>query len=235
MSNVEQGTLFPDQVRRKDFHRTGCRHIWSRFAAQAVGPITKGCEIFGICKGQFSLVELIEHCLDATGPAWVVVSTWTAGNADIEHFGSLVEDARIVKCFWIVDFSFISRQAAYAVQIYERFGTECITTTSNHAKFVLIGNKDWKLAIRTSMNLNKNSRAETYEISDSPALYDFLWDWSKGCFKHGHSFENCAQAPDAACRTIDVIGGQTEVPPIEPTYGGGRNIRYGELKNKVFG
>lgn len=207
-----------EQVSRKDLHRKNCRHIWARYAAQAVGPIEKGCEIFGICKGQFSLIELVEHCLDATGPAAVVVSTWTAGGADIEHFGSLLANEKIAKCFWVVDFSFISRQPEYAEALYDKFGKDSIRTTSNHAKFVLIGNADWKLVIRTSMNLNRNSRAETYEISDCPKLYQFVLEFAQSCFEHGFDMDTCAEHPDAACRTIDKIGGQTEVVAREPVY-----------------
>ena len=110
------------QVTREGVHRTGCRTIWSRFAADAIGPITRGCEIFGICKGQFSLVELIEQCLDATGPANVVCSTWTAGAADILHFGALMDDERIRGCWWLVDFSFAARQPEYCDMLIERFG-----------------------------------------------------------------------------------------------------------------
>jgi len=52
-------------------------------AAAALGRITPGCEIYALTKGAFSLVDVLVHCLDATGPADVVVSTWTAAGADI--------------------------------------------------------------------------------------------------------------------------------------------------------
>lgn len=47
-------------------------------------------------------------------------------------------------------------------------------STRSHAKFVTLRNDDWNLAIRTSMNLNENERLELLEISDDPALADFL-------------------------------------------------------------
>ncbi len=51
--------------------------------AEAVGPVLPGCEIYGLTGGDFSLIDLIEHCLGFTGPARGVLSTWTASNSDL--------------------------------------------------------------------------------------------------------------------------------------------------------
>jgi hypothetical protein len=51
------------------------REIAARSAAEAIGPIEAGIEVFGLSKGQFSLIDIIEHCLKASGPADVVIST----------------------------------------------------------------------------------------------------------------------------------------------------------------
>lgn len=40
-------------------------------AAQAIGSLENGCEIFGLTKGQFSISDVIQHCLTETGPATV--------------------------------------------------------------------------------------------------------------------------------------------------------------------
>ena len=53
-------------------------------AGLAIGSLTKGCEIFGLTKGNFSLISILEHCLEQTGLADVVVSTWTAAAVDIK-------------------------------------------------------------------------------------------------------------------------------------------------------
>ena len=54
------------------------------------------------------------------------------------------------------------------------FGDDCIRTLRTHAKFAVITNDQWNLAIRTSMNLNENPRLENIEISDDEALATFL-------------------------------------------------------------
>lgn len=143
-------------------------------AAEALGPIEHGIELYALCKGDYSLIDIIDHCLAATGPADVVVSTWTAAGADLDFALGFVHDGRVRSARWLVDFSFPQRQPAYFALLVDRFGAENIRATANHAKFVLIRNDDWSLVLRTSMNLNKNRRLENVEISDDPGIADYL-------------------------------------------------------------
>jgi hypothetical protein len=142
--------------------------------AAAVGPIEHGCEVYGLCRGQYSLIDLVEHVLTFTGAAELVVSTWTAAGADIEYALRLRDDGRVRSVLWLVDSSFPVRQPGYCRAMRERFGDECIRVTKNHAKFVLIGNEEWHVVLRTSMNLNENKRLESWEVSDDADLYGYL-------------------------------------------------------------
>lgn len=142
--------------------------------ADAVGPIEHGCEIYGLTRGQFSLIDLMEHILATTGPADLTISTWTAAGADIDYALRLTKDGRVRSILWIVDSSFPVRQPGYCRAMLDRFGPECIRVTENHAKFVLIGNDEWNVVLRTSMNLNENRRLESWEISDDVEMYDYL-------------------------------------------------------------
>lgn len=151
-------------------------------AADALGLITPGCEIFCVTKGDFSLVDAIVHCLDATGPADVTISTWTAANAELGFAHRLLSDGKIASLRFIVDFSFPVRQPAYCAALRERFGDESVRLTKNHAKFVLIRNAAWSLVIRTSMNLNENRRMESIEISDCPKMAEHLGDLCAAMF-----------------------------------------------------
>lgn len=75
---------------------------------------------------------------------------------------------------FVVDCSFGQRQPGYLSQVRELFGDDSIRSTRTHAKFVVITNDDWSVAVRTSMNLNENPRLEHIEVSDDPALAGFL-------------------------------------------------------------
>lgn len=151
-------------------------------AAEAIGPVTKGMETFALTAGAFSLIDAITHVLDVTGPADVVLSTWTAAGADLNFAYALMRDGRIRSLRFIVDFSFPSRQPAYCAALRQTFGDDCVRTTKSHAKFCTITNDAWSVVVRTSMNLNENRRMESLEITEDPAFARFLLDYTDSLF-----------------------------------------------------
>lgn len=142
-------------------------------AGKAIGGFRKGCRLIGLTRGKFSLIDLIRAILEHTGPAHVVCCTWSAGIKDAHQIRWLV-DTRLIESFTIVtDRSYETRQAKYAIAIEDLFGKENIRVTDIHAKFVLIWNGDWKVTVRTSMNLNANRTCENFEIDEDEEIFDF--------------------------------------------------------------
>lgn len=142
-------------------------------AAECIGSLYKGCEIFCLTKGQFSLFDIVECVLAFTGPADVLISTWTAAGADTKRAKDFLVNGDIRSIRWVVDRSFLSRQPAYCMALKEEFG-DCIRTTRTHAKFIIVRNENWHFVIRTSMNLNSNPRIEDFEISEDKDFADFF-------------------------------------------------------------
>jgi len=150
------------------------RHLlMGETAKKAIGKIYPDMEIFGLSKGQFSIINVIEEVLRQTGEADVIISTWTAANAEIKKAEDFLKNGNIRKINFIVDRSFKTRQPKYHEMLKRKFGA-VVHTTNSHAKFVLIKNDNWNIVIRTSMNLNENKRLENFEISDCKKLYDYL-------------------------------------------------------------
>lgn len=142
-------------------------------AKQSIGEIYPNMEIYGLSKGQFSIINIIEEILKQTGKADVIISTWTAAQAEIQKAFDFLENGNINRLHWIVDRSFPTRQAKYYQKLIETFG-DVVSLTNSHAKFVIIKNEKWNISIRTSMNLNENKRLENFEISDDKQLTDYL-------------------------------------------------------------
>ena len=86
MAKIKRDTLTGRVIRKG---------IAAKIVAEAVGEITTGCEIYGLTKGQWSLIDLIEYCLETTGPAELIISTWTAANADIGFANALLTNGRM--------------------------------------------------------------------------------------------------------------------------------------------
>ena len=210
--------------------RTTRRTINAATAADALGPIEHGCELAGLAKGQFSLVELIGYLIDVTGPAHLTVSTWTAAGADLAHTRELLDNGAILSARWLVDFSFPSRQPAYCAQLRERFGDDAIRVTANHAKFVLIRNAAWAIVVRTSMNLNRNRRLEWWEVSDDPDLADWFDEVIDATFDgDAATIAEAVASPARAQVTSDTLAGTIERNGPELDFGGaltGKGVSY---------
>ena len=143
-------------------------------AQDAIGALEHGQDTYILTYGQFSLIDALAALLDQTGPADVVLSSWTAADANLEETSHMVEAMAIRNLRMIVDRSFRTRQPAYFRRMRELFGVDCIREIRSHAKFIVITNDVWRVVVRTSMNLNKNPRFESIEISTDPAFADFM-------------------------------------------------------------
>lgn len=154
--------------------RTITKAVRRENAVQAIGKIEPGAEIYGFTKGQFSLIDILEHCLSEVGPSDVSICTWSAASGDISAANRLLSNGRIKSLRFIIDFSFKSRKPQFCAELVNTFGPDCIRVTSIHSKFALIAAESFSLVVRTSMNLNFNPRFENFEISDDPNMMGFM-------------------------------------------------------------
>jgi len=169
LKNIKSPTVH----KRKRVRREVVRAVNTESAARAIGTLEPGCEIYGFTKGQFSCIDLIEHCLNCTGPADVFIATWSAAAGDIKRAHKFLTNGLIRSLRFLVDYSFQSRKPEFCQELVATFGYDVLRVTVTHAKYVLIRNEAWNLVIRTSMNLNYNPRFENFEISDDKAFADF--------------------------------------------------------------
>ncbi len=156
-------------------------------AAETIGPIVPGIDVYALTFGQFDLADVLEHLLDSVGEAEVTLATWTAARADLDRAEAFIKDSRIKKLRFIVDRSFPTRQPGYYAQLIEKFGQSSVVLIRSHCKFMLIQGGDYRITVRTSANLNANKRLENIEITDDPALYDFMSDIADSIFDAGNS------------------------------------------------
>jgi hypothetical protein len=154
-------------------------------ARESIGSLSHGCEIFCLTDGQFSLFDILEVLLEKTGPADVIISTWTAAGADTKKAKAFLTDGNIRSIRWVVDRSFLSRQPEYCKILINEFG-DCLRSIRTHCKFITVTNDDWAFVLRTSMNLNSNPRIEDFEISEDRDFAEYFIKFTDSIF------ENCA-------------------------------------------
>lgn len=159
---------FPTEV-------TSIEHYPVDTAYAALDQFKRGCRIMGLTMGQYSLIDLIRATLDSTGRANVIVCSWSAGIKDVRNVKWMIESDLIDRFCIILDNGYKTRQRKYALAVEELFGVENIRTTKTHAKFVLIWNDQYKVAIRTSMNLNANRKCENFELDEGNEVFEFYY------------------------------------------------------------
>lgn len=163
-----------DSVRRENVDREFRHGMRGESARRCIGPITKGCEVFGLTKGDFSMIDILRHVAQEIGPCRIDIGTWTAAAAEIKQAEMMLKDKNILSMRWLVDRSFPQRQAKYFSSLLQRFGQDSVRLARFHAKFILLENEDWSVAVRTSMNLNENKRIEFYELSEGSPISGYL-------------------------------------------------------------
>ena len=161
-------------VRREGVKREFRHGMRGESASRCIGPITKGCEVFGLTKGDFSMIDILRHVAKEIGPCRIDVGTWTAAAAEIKQAFDMLSDGNILSMRWVVDRSFPQRQPKYFSALRAKFGDDCIRMARFHAKFILLENDEFSVAVRTSMNLNLNERIEFYELSEGSPISGYL-------------------------------------------------------------
>lgn len=164
----------PSSVKRSGVERDYRHGMRGESARRCIGDITRGCEVFGITKGDFSMIDILRHIAKQIGPCRIDIGTWTAARAEIQQAFDMLDDGNIVSMRWLVDRSFPNRQPKYYDKLLDRFGQGSVRLARFHAKFILLENDDFSVAVRTSMNLNMNKRIEFYEISEGTPISGFL-------------------------------------------------------------
>ena len=177
-----------------------------------LSKFSKGCRIMGLTRGNFSLIDLIHAVLKKTGPAEVVSVTWSAGIKDVHNVKWMVDSSLIKKFTLVTDHSYKTRQPKYAASIEELFGTDNIRTSEIHAKFVLVSNEDFKVCIRTSMNLNANRTCESFELDENKEIFDFYQEFVS--FINDNQREGFVTSSAKVNKTLDLFFQSTQEQSI---------------------
>jgi len=155
-----------ESVRRYNVTRDFRHGTRGESAARCIGPITKGCD--------FSMIDILRHIAREIGPCRIDIGTWTAAAAEIKQAFDMLGDKNILGMRWLVDRSFPARQGKYYASLLDKFGQDSVRLARFHAKFILLENENFSVAVRTSMNLNLNARIEFYELSEGSPISGYL-------------------------------------------------------------
>lgn len=136
--------------------------------------IEPGFALFGVTRGQFSMIDVIRFFVDRLAPAEVSVWTWAIASYEVEAFEYFYQTSKITAATLIVDRSAEDRNAVLIDRWRDRFGVDRVKVCKTHAKIATIAGAGFRVLARGSMNLNENPRFEQFDISEGGKPFELV-------------------------------------------------------------
>jgi len=159
-------------------------------AADCIGSIESDMAVFAVTRGQFSMIDAVQHCLAQMGPCKLSIWTWCIADYEIETFESLLASRSITEATLVIDRAGeqqvsktrtfrasedkASRQGQLLTRWRNKFGPKSIKVVLNHAKIATLDNGTHKVVVRGSMNLNHNPRFEQLDVTEGAGVFDLV-------------------------------------------------------------
>jgi hypothetical protein len=136
-----------------------------------------GSHVFGLTRGQASMVDLALAAMGLTGsPVDLTVWTWVVADYELMLVDSMIDDGRVSSFRLVCDAACVPRRPGFVERVRERFGNDAVRLTASHAKIAMVRGPKADILIRGSMNFNQNKMIEQFD-----ATWSFeLCDWFEG-------------------------------------------------------
>lgn len=108
--------------------------------------------------GQWSIHELLAHLLEFTGPADVMVSSYSLSETAIRSFVHLLDGGKILSLKCLFDVS--TKKNKLGLLMFAGNVASKVYISPNHAKLISIKNDNITVIVNTSANLTTNRRNE---------------------------------------------------------------------------
>ncbi len=143
-------------------------------AADCIGTIEPGVSLFAITRGQFSMIDAIQHVINQVGECDVSCWTWCIADYEVEAFEYFFVEKRIQSARLMIDRSAEQRNLELINRWRELFGESAVRVCMNHAKIATIQSAKYKVLCRGSMNLNFNPRFEQFDLTEGGEDFDLV-------------------------------------------------------------
>ncbi len=121
---------------------------------------------------EFQLYHLLEFILEQTGSANLVLTTFSVSEEFVRKLVQM-KNSGLISCLAIVA-DHRTAVKALRLTLFTNNISEELLLGNNHAKVLLIQNKDWKVSVVTSQNQTRGNRIECGMICTLPEIYDDL-------------------------------------------------------------
>lgn len=158
----------------QDYHQVEFAGKAKEILKKHIGVISADKTLHWITFGRWSMHDLIFYCLNQTGPAHIMVATWSISELAIRNIVDRKTDGRILSASFLLDPRVKVRNPKPLQMLQQNFRH---TFSACHAKVTLIWNDTWSIDIIASANLTNNPRIERGLISTDRKVFDFDYTW----------------------------------------------------------
>ncbi len=149
---------------------------------KSIGLILPGRQKHYYSDGNFNLLRLIFHILKQTGPAHILMATYSISQDSLEKVRNRINHGEILSIRFLIDNRVKVMSPLPFQMLKEGFTYRCI---SLHAKVALIYNDDWKISIVTSQNATDNPKLERGVIFTDDQIFNFDKQQMENAFNRG--------------------------------------------------
>lgn len=137
-----------------------------------LGTIEHGYDKHFYTRGAFDLVQLVLYILRQTGPADVVICTYSVAEQTLKTLHRMVESGEIRSIRFLID-NRVRSISPKPFDVLVNTFPGCYRCLALHAKVALISNNEWKISVVGSQNATHNPKLERGIIHTSPQIYAF--------------------------------------------------------------
>jgi len=139
-----------------------------------IGKLQYDRAIHFITSGRFSMHDLLLYILNQTGPADVLVSTWSISELAIRQIVQKHTEGLIRTVRFLIDPRVKVRNPKPLQMLAANFDYKL---KACHAKVTLIWNDSWNISVVASANLTNNPRIERGIIFPFRDIFEFDHSW----------------------------------------------------------
>ena len=169
-----QGDRYPKgYIRRTDAAASGHDLAAEKLLhPDAMGVLVPGKDKHFYSSGAFNLIQLIFYILRQTGPAHLLLTTYSISMDSIAAIHRKVETGELLSVRFLID----NRVRSISPKPFDYLVTtfpDCYRCLALHAKVALLYNEDWKITVVGSQNATHNPKLERGIIHTGRDIFDF--------------------------------------------------------------
>lgn len=137
-----------------------------------LGMIEHGINKHFYTRGAFDLVQLVLYILKQTGPADVVISSYSISENTLKTLRRMVDAGEIASIRFLID-NRVRSISPKPFDVMVNSFPGCYRCLALHAKVALISNSEWKITVIGSQNATHNPKLERGIIHTDPNIFVF--------------------------------------------------------------